>query len=138
MISVEVQRVVFGRLRNNLAKMVKGIYDFKPQESDEADPKNYPIIIFGEDTISDASTDTTEGAEATVKILVYSASKSVEEAKKIAGSVSESFDRIEDELKSDLIDFISCDVISVEARREDRISVAEVTLRIFVDKKVRV
>ena len=135
MIQTELQRLIYARLKNTVAKLVRGIYDFRPQAEDSADPKNYPIIIFGEDTIADANTDTSTGVDAEAKILVYSASKSLDEAKKIADAITKSLDRAEQELVSDLVDVISCDVTSINYTRDDRVMIAEITVRLFLDNK---
>jgi hypothetical protein len=135
MIEPELHRIIYHRLKNTVGRIVKGVYDFRPQVEDSGNTSAYPVIIFGEDSFEDANTDTTTGAEVQAKIVVYSAAKSSDEAKKICSEIRKAFDRQEEELSTDLVDVISCDVQSVNIDRADRIIVGEVILKLFIDNK---
>jgi hypothetical protein len=67
------------------------VYDHVPQQVDS--DSDYPIVVIGEDTANDFSTDDCLGSEATVTIHIWSRERGRQEAKQVEEAVYDALHR---------------------------------------------
>lgn len=92
------------------------IYDRMPQPKDSGDNTLFPLITIGEDTVSDWSTDTASGADASVRVNIWSRAPSFQEAKAISEAVYDALHR--QELSPPGHEFIGMDFLQDEMIRD--------------------
>jgi hypothetical protein len=87
--SLAIQAAVYGALTGNAALMalVQGVYDAQPRPLTGDDALLFPYVTIGDDTLSDWSTDTESGADATITIHTWSRYKGRKEEKTIQAAI---------------------------------------------------